>query len=130
MQLIPIDPHDIPNTRDTHRGRISYPLLKMFLEANIPMAKLDRTGMQNSMVALRSSLTAYVRSHDLPVYLFQRGGDLYLSRLDLKVENDGTVTKIENWHAQDSTVLAAAPIPIDATEVAKRFAQEKNKTDK
>jgi hypothetical protein len=127
MKLVPVDPKDIPNFRESHRGRVSYPILKTFLETNEPLVKLDRTGMQQSFQALYSSLTAYIRSHNLPVKLFSRQGDLYLARTDM--DDDGNL--IENWQEKADPEANAGPAtPITSVEVAERFEAERNQTAK
>lgn len=125
MKFIPVSPEDVPNFREAHRGRVSYPILKGFLETNMPIAMLDRTGIQQSFQSLYSSLTAYIRSHNLPIKLFSRGGQLYLTRLDM--DNDGNV--IENW--QQEATQASGPI-VDMTPdvVAGMFQQEKDQVTK
>lgn len=88
MKIVPVDPKDFPDVREAHRGRVSYPIIKSFMEANTPLAKLDRTGMQQSLQGLSSALGTYIRSHNLPIKLFTRAGEIYLMRRDLN--SDGT----------------------------------------
>jgi len=121
-----VDPRDIPNLREGRRGRVSYPILKGFLETNFFLAQLDRTGVQQSMQSLNSSLTAYIRSHNLPVKLFQRRGELYLMRLDIDEEG----VAIEDWDAKRTQDFSANAIPITSEEVASRYAKEKDKITK
>jgi len=124
VKFIEIDPDDIPGVRESRRGRVSYPILKGFLETNFFLSKLDRTGMQQSLQALYSSLTAYIRSHDMPIKLFSRGGQIYLMRLDI----DEVGNEIENW--RQTEIDADKATPINAGEVATRFEEEKGKTTK
>ena len=88
-----VKPENINNIRSEHRGRVSYPILRGFLETNIFLAELDPTGIQGNISALASSLNAYIRTHDLPIKLFRRKGIVYLMRLDI----DETGEKIPNW---------------------------------
>ncbi len=120
-----VDPSELDNIRRGRRGRVSYPILKGFLETNFFLAELDTTGMQQSKQSLTSSLSAYIRSHDLPIKLFQRAGKIMLMRLDID-ENGET---IEDWKQQEKAFSEAAT-RIDANEVARRFAEEKGKTTK
>ena len=119
-----ISPEEIDNMRRGRRGRVSYPILKGFLETGFFLAQLDRTGLQQSMQSLSSSLGAYVRSHDLPIKLFQRQGELFMMRLD--VDENGE--EIPDW--QDVAELDSAPVPITSEVVQKRYDEEKGKTTK
>lgn len=79
--------NEIKSAKKGHRGRVSYPLLKMFLESDLYMAKLDRTGMQQSLRGLYSCLRSYIENHDMPIKIRQRSGEIYLQRTD--VDKDG-----------------------------------------
>lgn len=130
MRFIPVDPSEINNFRESHRGRVSYPLLKTFLETNMMVAQIDRTGMQQSLQSLSSCLTSYIRNHELPVKLFTRQGQIYLARLDM--DDDGNVNP--NWKEErDREALAleeGEPTPITSDEVEVRFQEEKDKVSK
>jgi hypothetical protein len=127
MKIEEVSPEEVPNFRESHRGRVSYPILKTFLETDYLVGKLDRTGMQQGFQALYSSLSAYIRSHDLPIKIFSRSGDIYLARLDR--HPDGSENP--NWREQAKADTAGqAPVAIDAAEVARRFAEEKDQTTK
>ena len=123
MKFVEVDPHEVPNFRENHRGRVSYPILKTFLESNMVLAKMDRTGVQQSFQSLYSALTAYIRSHNLPVKIFSRGGEIYLARLDLDADGN----KIEDWDKPKVTEQAQ---PITSIEVERRFEEEKGQTTK
>lgn len=125
VQYIPIDPSELDNVRLGRRGRVSYPILKGFLETNHFLVKLDRTGVQQSRQSLLSCLTAYCRTHTLPIKLFQRRGELYLMRLDVK--EDGS--PIPNWDNENIDDGSPA-IPITSEEVRTRFEKEKGQTTK
>lgn len=126
MKFVQVDPNEVPNMRESHRGRVSYPILKSFLETGFVMAMLDRTGMQQSLMALSSSLNAYIRSHDLPLKLFQRKGEIYLMRLDLNADG----TENPNWKEDLSEFKEQNATPINNEEVAARFAEEKGQVTK
>jgi hypothetical protein len=137
MDFEPVDPRTIDNTGVGHRGRVSYPLLKSFMESDIPMAKVKLDGMQQSLVALRSSLSAYIGSHDLPIKVFQRQGDLYLARLDKEMQEDGTVIDIEDWREAKASKgqgqgaeARALATPINMEEVNSRFDEERAQVTK
>lgn len=86
-----VDPASLDTNRLGRRGRVSYPLLKSFMEANMKLAQLDTTGYEKNPTYLRSVLTAYVNSHNLPIKIFAAQGNMYLMRLDLN--NDGTLNE-------------------------------------
>lgn len=93
-KFLDVDPDEVPNLREPHRGRISYPLLKQFMELNAPLKKLDRTGIvgrngePKTLMSLTASLQSYIKLHGLPVSIFTRTGELYFVRLDLN--DDGS----------------------------------------
>ena len=71
--------NEVRSAKKGHRGRVSYPILKMFLESDLYMAKLDRTGMQQSLRGLYSCLRSYIENHNMPINLRQRSGEIYLN---------------------------------------------------
>jgi len=78
------------------------------------------------MQSLSSSLNAYIRSHELPVKMFQRQGELYLMRLDI----DENGEEIPNWQNVVDADLSSTVKPITPDEVTTRFEEEKGKTTK
>ena len=126
VQFEQVDPSEIDNLRAPHRGRVSYPILKGFLETGFFLAKIDRTGLQQSTQSLYSSLGAYIRSHDMPIKLFQRQGDMHLMRLDIDEEGK----EIPNWKETRDIDTEFAATPINSEEVAKRYEEEKGQTTK
>lgn len=130
MKLVPVSPEEFPDLREGRRGRVSYPLLKTFLETGERLVMLDRTGMQQSLQSLTSSLGGYIRSHNLPIKLITRSGQIYLARTDM--DEDGNVQKlsIDTFKRDTGQTYSAPPVgarPIDSVEVAQRFATEKEK---
>ncbi len=121
-----VDPSEIENLRAPHRGRVSYPILKGFLETGLFLATLDRTGLQQSTQSLYSSLSAYIRSHDMPIRMFSRQGNMYLMRLDI----DENGEEIENWRDARDIDTEFEATPINSEEVAKRYEEEKDQTTK
>jgi hypothetical protein len=81
-----IDPADVHLVRSGRRGRVSYPILKMFLESGMAVGQLDRTGIQQSLMSLNSSLGAYIRNHNLPLEMWTSQGEIYLARTDIDDE--------------------------------------------
>lgn len=133
VKFVDVDPRDIPFNREGRRGRVSYPILKSFLETNKVCVKLDRTGVQQSFQALYSMLRAYVMSHQLPIKIFSSGGEIYLMRIDMDAEGN----PVANWREQlastdgNAGMLADVPAkPITAEEVTSRAQQERGKTTK
>lgn len=133
VKFIDIDPADINTDRSGRRGRISYPILKGFMERNTKLSKLDLTGLNKNPNYLRSVLYSYIRSHNLPIRLFSAGGDLHLMRLDLN--NDGTPNpdwqKDPSLQATEGSAGAEAnleALPLSPEVVQNRFEQEKGQT--
>ncbi len=131
VKFVQVSPKDIPTHREGRRGRVSYPLLKSFLESNFPCAKLDLTGLNKNPTYLRSVLYSYIRSHKLPIKIFSSSGDLYLMRLDM--DDEGTVNNA--WQPEDEATEGSKgelghieAVPLDAEEVSKRFKQEGDTT--
>jgi len=131
MKLEPVNPNEIENITSGHRGRVSYPILKMFLESGSSCSLLDHTGMQQSLVSLSSSLGAYIRSHELPIQLLQRKGKLYLLRLDINADGSPNLGYKKGLGGQYSGTQQDEPIE-DLTEdvVETQFEVEKNQVTK
>lgn len=117
VKFIEVNPADIPNVREAHRGRVSYPILKSFLEASMFIAQLDRTGLQQTTTSIYSSLSAYVRSHEMPIKIFSRKGEIFLMRLDI----DEKGNEIPNWQHFRDVDTSYEPAPIDEEEVSSRY---------
>jgi hypothetical protein len=87
------------------------------METGLVLAKLDRTDVGRSLISLSTGLSTYVKSHELPIKIFQRQGELYLLRLDLDANGDpnpeyeGKVTD-----ASTNEVVEKSPIPIQEAE--------------
>jgi hypothetical protein len=133
VKFVAVDPADIPTERLGRRGRVSYPLIKSFMEMNIKVAKLDPEGLNKNQAYLRSVLGAYIKSHSLPIKIFAAGGDLHLMRLDLNNDN----TPIPDYQPEMATTEGASghqanmeAQPITAATVAERAAEERPRTTK
>lgn len=57
-------------------------LLREFLETGLEVAKLDRTGIQSSLMSLQTSLRSCVQSRGFPIKVITRKGDVYLARTE------------------------------------------------
>jgi hypothetical protein len=87
-----VDPEEIDNSREGTRGRVSYPIIKAFMETGLYCAQANLDGGRKPSMML-VVLKAYCINHDMPVKPLVRKGRLYLMRLD--VDKDGK--PIENW---------------------------------
>lgn len=127
VKFVKVDPNEITDVSMTHRGRVSYPILKGFLETGDYAVMIDRTGMQQSLMSLHSTLRAYTINHEMPIKVFMRKGEIYLMRLD--IDKDGNA--IEDWKSKgDGPLAGMEPRKITPREVAARFSEEKHKTTK
>jgi len=130
VQFVEVAPEDIPNLRETHRGRVSYPIIKGFMETGLACVKLDRTGMQQNIQYLTSVLGAYIRNHNLPIKTFVRQGEMYLLRKDLNADG----SENPNWKEEEQSKSGEIPVgvatPINAETVTERFEAEQNLTTK
>ncbi len=123
VKFVAIDPEEIKNVKPGHRGRVSYPILKSFLETGMYVAMLDRTGMQQSYQGLYSCLSSYIRNHEMPIKIFTRQAQMYLMRLDIDEEGN----EIPNWHEAQ----IQGEIETITTETVKtKFDEEKDKVTK
>lgn len=125
VKFIEVAPEDIDNVRQSHRGRVSYPILKSFLETGKPLVQLDRTGMQQSLMSLNSCLNTYIRNHDLPIKMFTRKGEIFFARTDLNDDGTPKDISIDGLKAEDEDIP-----DVDETEVLKRFEIEKGQVTK
>lgn len=134
VKFVEVRPDQIPFNREGRRGRVSYPILKSFLETNKHCVMLDRTGIQQSFQSLYSILRSYVQNHHLPVKVFSSSGELYLMRLDIDVNGD----PVPDWQEKQlrtteghaPTGIDIPPSPITPSEVKDRARVERHKTTK
>ena len=97
FKFIDLDPREAKHIQRSRHGRMSYPILKAFLESNKFIVQFDPESIGKTVNSLGPSLSSYAKSHELPVKAFQRDSKLYLLRLD--IDEDGNV--IEDWMAQE-----------------------------
>lgn len=131
VKFVDIDPADIDTTRNVRRGRVSYPIIKGFMERNSKVSMLDLTGLNKNPTYLRSVLGSYIKTHNLPIRVFAADGKLHLMRLDL--DNDGNKVPWEpEMRATEGGGMFKDEVPkaINAEEVAARFDEEKGQTTK
>jgi hypothetical protein len=131
VKFVDIDPKDIDTARAGRRGRVSYPILKAFMERQTKVSKLDLTGLNKNPAYLRSVLQAYVTTHKMPIKVFSANGELHLMRLDL--DNDH---KPIDWSPDIRATEGGGDeinmdaVPLDDDEVDKRFEDEKSESTK
>jgi hypothetical protein len=125
-----VDVDELEDYRESHRGRVSYPILKSFLETGMVCAKLDRTGIQQSLMTLQMCLRSYIKNHCMPIKIFTRKNEIYLLRLDLN--KDGSPNP--DWNKQDPEAQAIANAEeapeLDDDLVEQNFGIEKNQYTK
>ena len=126
VKFIPVDPKEITRTKQGHRGRVSYPILKGFLETGNYIAQLDRTGMQQSLQTLYTILRQYARNHHMPVKVFSHQGNLMLMRLDI----DENGKEIPDWEEKELMQEIQDAPAITPKSVAKNFEIEKDQVTK
>lgn len=99
VKIEPVDINELPEGSGTahrgSRGRVSGPILQMFLDSKdeetgkpVYCARLDRTGLRRSLIGLRTGLQGYIRKHDMPIKLFQKNKELYMMRTDIDEEGN------------------------------------------
>ncbi len=131
VKFIDIDPKDIDTARMGRRGRVSYPILKAFMERQKKVCKLDLTGLAKNPSYLRSVLGSYITTHQMPIKIFSANGELHLMRLDLD-NDDNPVEWTPEMAATEGggAEVDAESTPLDSSVVAKNFKKEKGQTTK
>jgi len=119
-----VDPDEVTEMKTGRRGRVSYPIMKSFLESGMVCAQLDRTGIDKTFMSLYTSLNMYVKNHELPVKVFSRDSEIYLMRLDLNADK----TPNPNWKVELSAERDA--IELTGEVVAKKYSEEKDNVTK
>lgn len=99
-----VDPNEIKNVRSGRRGRVSYPIIKGFMETGIYVAEVDLTEVGRDASYMNTLLKSYVKNNNLPVKPLTRSGRLYLMRLD--IDEDGE--KVEDWEDKADPVKKVA----------------------
>jgi len=78
------------------------------METGYYIAELDLSESNRKPPQMYALLTSYVKTHNMPIKPFMRGGKMHLMRLDI----DEKGNKIENWQAeQDMEDNAAEDAP-------------------
>lgn len=84
---------EIENSADSRRGRVSYPIIKGFMETGYQVAEVDLTESGRKPMTLQVLLKSFIDTHQLPVKVLLRRGRLFLMRLDI----DEQGKEIPNW---------------------------------
>jgi len=107
-----VDPEAIDNMREGTRGRVSYPIIKSFMETGFFVAEVHLDGGRKPAMML-VILKSYCINHDMPVKAVVRKGKLFLMRLDIDAEGN----EVPNWmekafpmEALDAEVTDGPPI--------------------
>jgi len=59
------------------RGRISYPIIKMFMESGLDVARIEPSEGQ-TITSLMASLKHYIQAHNMPLEVLKRRNSVYL----------------------------------------------------
>lgn len=132
VKFVDIDPKDIDTARLGRRGRVSYPIVKAFMERNVKLSKLDISDMKRNAAYFRTTLGAYIKSHDMPIRIFSAGGDIHLMRLDLDNDNNPIPWEpgMSVTEGAAGNLINDAPDRITPETVSQRSRKEKGKTTK
>lgn len=77
MKFQAVTRDQIPATR-TREGKVSTALVKGFLDSGLELVQVDVSDQDKKMESIRSTVSNYVKRHELPVKVFTAGGNLYL----------------------------------------------------
>jgi hypothetical protein len=133
----PVEIDDIPANQGGANGRVSFPLVKAFMDSGLASAKLNREMIDENRTikSLRGNIRYYVRQHKLPIMVHLVDGELYLIRTDM---NEGFKSEWEIQQDKDEakmhrnnllkTVIPSAP-SVDLTdEEIERQAKQQGKS--
>lgn len=91
-RFIALDPEEVEEVMNhdasSRRGRVSYPILKGFLESGMEVAKLNREGLGHPAMHYQTLLKMYIEGHNMPVRLRLVNGELYLIRKEVAEEGE------------------------------------------
>ena len=109
MQFTAVTRDSIPQTR-TREGKVSTALITGFLESGLELVQVDTSDQDKKMESIRSTVSNYVKRHELPVKVFTAGGNLYL---ELSEEAKAKYQK-ENAEAKAKESTNGSTAPADA----------------
>lgn len=116
VQFIKKDPNEIKNVLAGSRGRVSYPILKGFMETGLYLAEADVSDTGRTPSSMAGLLKMYIDRHNIPVKPFVRDGALLLMRLDIDEEGNA----IDDWDAAEDAPEDDDAPPITVEEIKKR----------
>ncbi len=90
VKFIDIDPKDV---NSLGQSSSSSAILAAFMERNKKVSKLDLTDKDKTPMHFRAALGAYAKSHEMPIEVFMKHGDVYLTRTDLTNTNKPIIDK-------------------------------------
>lgn len=79
MNLKPVSRDEIPQS-NTREGKVSTGLFREFMESGQEVVQVELEEGGKSLGSVRSTLSNYVKRHNLPVRVFTAGGNLYIER--------------------------------------------------
>lgn len=100
MKLEPVEGDVFKQLRSRGpRGRVSYPILQMFLDSGYSAARLDREELDKSVTSLASTLSAGIKRHNFPIKVKTRAGEIYLVRTDTPegMPDEAAVMDMNDW---------------------------------
>jgi len=109
MKLVQVHESEVLARGGGRRGRISWPILKMFMESNIHLCMLDREGLQQTPTQIAASIRAYAVKKELPVKVFQRGGEVYLQRTDIDSKGNPIPKELQEEISKRESSVAEGP---------------------
>lgn len=92
VKLIDVDPKQV----ELPTGGVSAPIVKAFMQRQKKVCQIDLEELGKDISRVRPVLQTYIKSHELPIKVFARNGNLYLMRLDLDEKN-----KVIPWSPED-----------------------------
>ncbi len=84
VKFTDVDPKSIEGTS---QGSGSGSILAAFMERKKKLSKLELTDKDKTPMHFRAALGAYVTSHEMPIKVSMKHGDVYLMRTDLDDDN-------------------------------------------
>lgn len=109
-----VDPSSIVRTR-SREGKVSTALVASFLDATTEgdVVQVDVTDTDKKMESVRSTVSNYVRRHELPVKVFTANGSLYMERSEAQKAEYAKLNADAEAKAK-SNGQSAAPAPASA----------------
>jgi hypothetical protein len=116
-----VNPDEIELLRGRARGRVSYPIIKGFLETGFYIAQVDLSDTTRKAPTMHVLLKSYVQNHDTPVKPLLRRNTLYLMRLDVDKEGN----PVPNWRAIRDADIEGEVTDAGVTEIIAKPVVEK-----